>query len=1008
MFSITRTALNHRSLLAFLLAVLLIGGLIGFRNLGKKEDSVFVIKTAAVSCHYPGASPEEVEELITEPIERELQSMASLHKITSESRYGVSTIRVELDPATAPEKIPQLWDELRRRTLNITPSLPEGASAIRVDDDFGDVYGLYYALTADEGFTFEELRKEAQRIRTRLYAIDGIRKVVLYGEQEPVINLYISLSALAEFSIRPEAIIATIDEQNRLLSSGNKAAGELRIELLEGGTYQSTEELANQLLMASDGKQFRLGDVARIERGYRTPPTSLMRVNGLRAIGIGLSTEEGADVVKVGSTVRRELRSMSLPAGLTLEVLYPEDQIAREATATFLINLLESLLIVIGMIMVIMGFREGFLIGSSLLFSIGGTLLLMQPLGEGLNRTSLAGFIIAMGMLVDNAIVVTDNARQRMLRGMGRTEALVRGAEEPQASLLGATLIGIFSFLPLYLAPSSVAEIIKPLFVVVTLSLLLSWLLALTQTPLFGRWLLRTPEMGSHHPTRSLDHRFEQALKWLLHHRTGAVVASSALLGLALWGLGRMPQNFFPNLEKPYFRADVILPEGYNIRYTELLISQMEEWLRQQPEVERVSFTAGGTPPRYYLASSSVSGHSNFGNLLIELQKSHQTPLVEERFARWVEEQFPDVWLRSSLFKLSPVPDATIEFGFIGPDMDTLQRLTDRAITLMQKHPGATNIRQSWGNRIAVWSPLYSQMKGQRIGISRTRLAAGITLSTVGYPLGEYREGDRVMPILLKDENINHYNLSTLPAIPLFSPSGRVHSLEQAVDSLTFDFRRGVIQRYNRERVMKAQCDPQRGVNSTQLFRTLEASIRQIPLPPGYRLRIFGEQESQQESNNALKEKLPLTALLIFGTLLLLFGNFRSPVVILLLQPFLLIGVLLGLLLTGKSFDFFALLGILGLVGMNIKNSVVLVAEIQRLNREGVSPYEALIQATRSRVIPVVTASGTTILGMLPLVFDSLFGAMAATIMGGLLIGTLLTIGLLPLLYALVYRIKPR
>lgn len=1005
MKSLPRLALANRTIVRFLLLVAFVGGIIAFWQLGKKEDSVFVIKTAALSCHYPGASPEQVEELITEPIEREIQSMPSVEKITSESRYGMSLIRVELDPATPAREIPQRWDELRRRTLNIGSRLPEGASAIRVSDDFGDVYGLYYALTADAGFGFTELRERAQGLKRRLMRMEGVEKVTLYGEQEPVINLYISLSALAEFSIRPEAIIAAIEEENRLLSSSTIRAGELQIRLLESGTYHTLDDLRNQLLMASDGRQFRVGDIARVERDYRTPPEALMRVDGARAIGIGISTEPHSDVVKVGRAISEALAAEELPLGMQLEVLYPEDRIAREATNTFLINLLESLLIVIGVIMLSMGFREGVVIGSSLLFAIGGTLLLMQPLGEGLNRTSLAGFIIAMGMLVDNAIVVVDNAKQRMAAGMERTEALLQGAEQPAWSLLGATLIGIFSFLPLYLAPSSVAEIIKPLFVVVSLSLLLSWVLALTQTPLFGVELLRAPRPRSGSRSEGAVRHFDTLLNRALRHRIAIPLGCLGLFAVSLWLLGRQPQNFFPNLRKPYFRADVLLPEGYDIATTEERLLSMEQWLRARPEVKRVSLTAGGTPPRYYLASGSVSGEPNFGNLLVELHHPRHTAAVEAEFNRWVEQELPDVWLRSSLFKLSPVPDATIEFGFIGPDIDTLQRLTDRAEAILRRNPQTRNIRQSWGNRIPTWMPRYSQMKGQRIGISRSRLAAGMALSSSGLQLGEYREGDRVLRILLKEEQ--NETLNSLQAIPLFSPRGRVFSLEQAIDSLEFDFRRGVIEHFNRERVMKAQCDPKHGVNTKALFRTLHDSILKIELPRGYRMRLFGEEESQAESNRALKAKLPLTLLLIATTLILLFGNLRNPLLVLLIQPLLLIGVVPGLLLAGKLFDFFALLGLLGLVGMNIKNGVVLIAEIERLKAEGAPPYEALTRAVRSRVVPVVMASGTTILGMVPLLFDALFGAMAATIMGGLVAGAMLTIGVLPLLYALFYKIQP-
>ena len=1007
--SLPEYSLKNRKVVWFFLFILLAGGALGFVTLGKKEDSVFVIKSASLVCSYPGATPLEVEQLVTEPIEREVQSMRLVHKITSESYYGLSKILVELDPATRASEIPQLWDELRRKVLNIQPRLPAGASPVTVADDFGDVYGIYYGLSVDGGFTWAELRDWAQRIKTALVTVDGVQKVSLFGEQTPVVNVYVNLAALANFAIRPETIVATIGQQNTIVNSGEKQAGALQIQILEAGTYKGLDDISNQMLTAASGKQYRLGDIARVERGYADPPQTLMRVDGRRAVGIGISTEAQVDVVKTGEKIIRVLDGLTrqMPVGMDLTVLYPENRIAQQANATFVLNLAESVAIVILIIMLVMGFRAGVLIGSSLLFSIGGTLLLMQFLGEGLNRTSLAGFIIAMGMLVDNAIVVTDNAQQAMLRGVARRRAVVDGANAPRWSLLGATLIAIFSFLPLYLAPSSVAEIVKPLFVVLALSLLLSWVLALTQTPLFGDFMLRVKPVA-HDPYDTKFYRtFDRILAALLRWRWGVVAGVAALFAAALAVMGLMPQNFFPSLDKPYFRADVLLPEGYNIRDTERNLRTMEEWLHAQPEVKTVSVTMGSTPPRYYLASSSVSLHPNFGNILVELHDKGQTEAVEARFNAYVRAMCPDVWLRSSLFKLSPVPDAAIEFGFIGDDIDTLRRLTQAAEEIMWRTPGTVNIRNSWGNRVPTWLPLYSQMKGQRIGVTRSQMAQGITIATQGYRLGEYREGDQFMPILLKDENIDTYNLTNLQALPIFTPAGKVYSIEQATDGFRFEYRVGVVKRYNRQRVMKAQCDPGRGVNTMRLYAALRDSVlRGVVLPEGYSMKVFGEQESQQESNSALARYMPLTMVLIFIVLLLLFRNYREPTVILLMIPLIFIGVVLGLAVTGKVFNFFSLLGLLGLVGMNIKNAVVLVEQIGVLRSEGKGAYEALTAATRSRIVPVAMASGTTVLGMLPLLFDSMFGAMAATIMGGLLVATLLTVCVLPVVYAIFYNIR--
>lgn len=1005
--SLSDYSIRHHSVVWFVLALFVVGGIWSFDEMGKKEDSTFVLKSAVVTCSYPGATPFEVEQLITEPIARELQTMRKVKKLNSESYYGSSRIVVELESGTPAREIPQLWDELRRKVSNITPQLPIGAGEIIVNDDFSDVYGLYYGLVADEGFSWDEIRSWAQQIKTRLVAVEGVQKVALMGEQQPVVNIYITKSTLANFSITPEMIVAMIAQQNDVVAAGDVAAGDMRIMVLETGVYNTIADISNQLLIASDGRQFRLGDIARIESGYASPPRVIMHVNGLRAVGVGISSAAGVDVVKLGAKVNEEIRLLArqMPVGMELVALYPEDEIAREANLSFMLNLLESVAIVIVVIMLAMGLRSGVLIGSSLIFTIGGSMLCMYMMGEGINRTSLAGFIIAMGMLVDNAIVVVDNAQKSMARGTDPRTAFITGANTPMWGLLGATLIAIISFLPLYLAPSSVAEIVKPLFIVISLSLLLSWVLALSQVPMMGERMMRN-KLSPQSTTEGYGW-FGCLLERLLGVRGWLITGAVALFVGAVVLMGRMPQNFFPQIDKPYFRADIILPEGYDIGCTQRSLDSMSRWLLSQPEVVRVSTTAGSAPLRYYLASGSVAPRPNFGNLLVEVHNKRSTKDVKLRFDCYVAERYPDVWLRSSLFKLSPVPDAAIEIGFIGRNVDTLLHLAGQVEHIMWQMPELTNVRNSWGNRIPTWQPLYSQTKGQRIGVGRSRMAQWITLATEGYPLGEFRRGDEVMPILLKDDDIEEYNLSNLQSMPIFSQGGRVYSIEQASSGFKFDYRTGVVKRYNRQRVMKAQCDPQQGQNTILALKKLQSLVAQsLTLPEGYRMKIFGEQESQAESNEALAKNLPLALILMFVLLILLFDNFRDPIIILLMTPLIFIGVVLGLVVTGNQFDFFSLLGLLGLVGMNVKNGVILVSSIRERRAEGVAPYEAVVVATRERLVPVSLASLTTILALVPLLFDSLFASMAATIMGGLLVATILTMVVLPVAYTVVHRIR--
>jgi len=916
--NIATYSLNNQKVICFFLAVLLLGGVFAFESLGKKEDSPFVIKTAVLVTRFPGATPEEVEQLITEPIEREVQSLRRVHKINSESSFGMSKIKVELDPGTPPDEMPQMWDELRRKTLNIQSSLPPGTSPISVSDDFGDVFGIYYGLTAAEGFSYTDLRDWGRRIKMQLVTLDGVQKVALFGEQTEVVNVWISMSRLAHSGLNLNTLINTIKSQNALVNTGEKRAGEIALKILADGTYKTLYDIRNQLIITESGQQVRLGDITTVEKGYLDPPSTLMRVNGKRALGIGVATDPERDVVKTGDRVQAELDRLTalMPVGMELVTLYPENAIAREANNGFLLNLVESVLIVIVIILLVMGVRAGVLIGSSLLFSIGGTLLIMQFMGVGLNRTSLAAFIIAMGMLVDNAIVVTDNAQVGIRRGMCRREALISGATGPQWGLLGATLIAIFSFLPLYLAPSAVAEMVKPLFVVLAVSLGLSWVLALTQTPVFGNFILReqaeTP--GKDPYATPFYNRFTALLRVLIRYKKLVVGMVVGLFVVSLYVMGKMPQNFFPNMDKPYFRADCFLPEGYSIRETERTLSELEAYLLQQPEVERVSVTVGSSPLRYYLASTSFGPKPNFGNLLVEVREKEQSPVVEERLNAYARARYPDLLMRSSLFKLSPAVEAAIEIGFIGEHIDTLVALTERAMACMRGTGWVTDVRSSWGNPVPVWEPAYSQERGQRVGITRQAVAYALKVATNGLPLGEFREKDRYLSILLKEEGLDVNNLDNMKTLPVFAVKGFTVPLAQVVDSFAYTYHFNTIKRYNRDRVMMAQCDPLRGMNTKAAFNAVWEAVRQLPLPEGYTMKIFGEDESQAESNAALAANMPLTLVLIVTVLLLLFRTYRKPLVILLMVPLIFIGVVFGLL-DGQAVRLFCPAGRVGVGG---------------------------------------------------------------------------------------------
>lgn len=1011
--NIPKYSLENQKIIYFFLAVMLIGGIYSFFKLPKKEDSPFVIKQAVLVTQYPGATPQEVEKLVTEPIEREIQAMSDVFQIKSESYFGMSKISIELQPTLSPDYMPVKWDELRRKVANIQPRLPSGASSISVSDDFGDVFGIYYALTADEGYTYDDLHNWAQKIKTELSPVPGVQKVYLFGEQTQVVNVKISIPKLANLGIDPNAIQQVMQTQNLLVNTGDINTGNYQLRLRAEGTYKDIQDIRDQLIVTKSGGEVRLGDIATVERGYMDPPSNLMRVDGKRAIGIGVATGSKDDVVAVGNAVADHLAEMEqlFPVGMDLKTIYPENKIADEANNGFILNLIESLLIVIVIIFIVMGSRAGMLVGSSLLFSVGGTLLIMLIWGVGLNRTSLAAFIIAMGMLVDNAIVVTDNAQVGIKRGLSRYQALIDGATKPQWALLGATFIAVCSFLPMYLAPASVAEIVKPLFIVLAVSLGLSWVLALTQTTTFGNFILKEAKPGENKDPydTKLYHKFESVLGRLIKRRYVTISTVVATLFLSLFVMSIMPQSFFPIMSKPYFRADLIFPEGYSIYDVETNVKKIEEeYLSKNENIKSYSFTLGGSPVRYYLASSSIGPKPNFANVLIETQDPEDAQAEEGKFYDYMVANYPNILTRSALFALSPVPDAAIEIGFIGDNVDTLVALTQRAQEIARNYDQVMEVRNSWGNKVPVWKPLYSQEKGLRLGITRQQVAYSLRSATNGVPLGEYREGDVFMPILLKDADKDSISLNDIKTLPVYSAKGRSVKVEQVIDDFSLDYEFNVVRRFNREPCMLMQCEPKRGANTMAAFSHLWKEVQEkIQVPEGYKMTYFGEQSEQDKGNKAIAANIPLMFGLIYVTLLFLFPKYyRKPVLIMAMLPLIFIGVVLGLLVFGKSLDFFAMLGLLGLIGMNIKNAIVLVDEIGLQLNAGLSPVNAVIEATKTRIVPVTMASGTTILGMLPLLGDAMFAGMAATIMGGLFVSTILTIFVLPVTYCVFFKIK--
>ncbi len=1005
-------ALKNKQVIYFFLIITILGGIFAFQHLGKREDSPFVIKQIVFITYYPGATAEQVAEQVTEVIEREIQTHPLVDFIKSESRPGFSYIKVDMFQWVPKERFEQVWDEMRRKVMNVQSKLPKEASTIIVNDDFGAVFGIYYALSADEGFTSAELEDYAQFLKQQLSTADDVAKIKLFGVQNRVLNVYVSDEKLANSGLVPSDINNALLSQNQLVNTGMIESGEFKVRINAEGTFQSVDEVKNLIITGKTGNQIRLGDIANIEKDYKDPPSTEMRLNALPAIGIGFSTRDGGNSVVAGKSIREKLDKLlpMLPVGIEMNGIYFEDEVALEANSTFITNLIESLLIVIVLILLSMGVRAGILIGTSLVFSILGTLFLMLPFGIDLHRTSLAAIIIAMGMLVDNAIVVTDNAQMKIAGGMRRRKALEEGATKPQWGLLAATIIATLSFLPLYLAPSNTAEIIKPLFAVLAIALTLSWIFALIQTTTFGDFILKE-SAGSGGSKDPYDTPFYKKLTAFIE---GIIAKKYLTLGavlvlfiISIWAFKFVKHDFFPAINKPMFKVDYFLPEGADIKSVEKDIKKMEDYLLKREDVKQVSITLGASPLRYYLASVSWSPRPNLANILIETTDYKSADSVMTAFKGFIDDRFPDAMPIFYKFKVAPSPDAIIEAKFDGPDPVVLRELAEKAKAIMRQEPLASNVRDGWGIKTPRLTPYYSQNKGRIANVTRTDMARAMQRIADGQNIGSYREGDWVMPMLLKTENYDDYNYGNIGSLPILNAYGDIIPLDQVTDSIPIQFENFYLTKYNRQLSIAAQCDPVAGVGNAELEALLIPKIEKIPLPPGYNLWWDGIYYTQQMTSEAINGKIPIAILIIITILMLLYREWKSVTMILLMVPLVIIGITMAFLVSGLFFGFFAVLGILGLVGMVIKNAIVLLDQAnQEMEDNGKTRYEAIVTATRSRAIPVAMAAGTTILGMAPLLPDPMFGGMAVAIMGGLFVATLLTIIVLPAFYATFFGLK--
>lgn len=1007
----------------FAVLLLTVGGIAAFFSLGQLEDPEFTIKTAVIATPYPGASPQEVEQEVTERIERKLQEIKEIDQITSESRAGMSSIVVDIKAQYWSDELPQIWDTLRRKIRDIETQLPPGAGRPSINDDFGDVLGLVIALTSD-GFSQAELRSYAEDLERELALVDGVGRVDLWGLRDRVIYVDASEESLAALGISGATLLSTLDRQNTVVDAGRLNVGDYRMRIAPTGAFQSPEDIANLAIRPSaldalttsgeiSDEILRLGDIGEVREGYADPPTTLMRFDGKPAVGIAISFQSGVNVVTIGQAVDERLEELlpSLPVGIEVEKVHWQSDDVELAVSSFLVSLAQAVVIVLAVLTLAMGVRMGLIIGSGLLLTILATFIPLALFGIDLQRMSLGALIIALGMMVDNSIVVAEGASVRMQKGMDRIKAAREAANRPAIPLLGATIVAIMAFYPIFASVESAGEYCRTLFSVVAISLLISWFLSMTVTPLQCVSLIKLAPGGVGGEGRFLR-GYRAVLEAAVRVRYLTIAIAVAALAASVVAFGSVTQLFFPTSAMTKFMIDFYAPEGTRIEAVEAATAQIEARVAQEEGVTGTAAFIGAGPPRFYLPVDPEATNPAYAQVIVNVEDHTQIPEMARTMTAWLDETYPEATAFTRRFGVGPATTWGFEARLIGPadaDPEVLRRFGDEALQILEGHPWTKVSRTDWYNKVLKQVPEFDQASARWTGTTYEDLGNATKRAFDGRTIGLYREGDELLPIVLRPPEADRTAVDNFQLLQVQNAvvPGTI-PLAQVINDLRVETEDPAIQRLNRARTLTVQANPIDDITQPSYRDAVLAEFEALAatLPAGYRMEWGGEYEDTVEAQASLLPGLAPALAIITLIVVGLFNAYRPPLVIFAVIPFALIGIAPSLLLTGTPFGFVALLGAMSLAGMMIKNAIVLIDQINDNLAEGLPPYEALIDAGVSRLRPVMLAAATTVLGVIPLLPDVFWIGLAVTIMGGLSVGTILTMVLVPVLYATFHGIR--
>ncbi|MCU7933182.1 MAG: efflux RND transporter permease subunit [Candidatus Thiodiazotropha sp. (ex Codakia rugifera)] len=1011
--NITEFAVRNQIITYFTVALLVVAGLYGFFSLGQLEDPAFTVKTAVIVTPYPGASAVEVEQEVTDRIEGALQEMPELDALHSLSRAGSSLIKVEIKPEYWSDSLPQVWDKLRRKVNDIQGDLPDGVAPSQVSDDFGDVFGLLLGVVG-YGYSYHELEHHTKQLQKEMSLVEGVARVDIWGIQDAAVFIDVTETQLAKLGVAGPTIKSILEKQNLVVDAGHVEVGSQRYNIHPSGAFRSPADIGDLLIPGqnegSDSDSFiHIRDIGTIREGYTDPPNNLMRLNGQPGLVLAISNVSGTNVVDMGQRVSQRLDELqsNLPVGIELERIHWQSDIVDDAVNSFLINFAEAVIIVLVVLTIAMGWKMAVIIGTALTLTILSTFLAMAVFGIDLHRMSLGALIIALGMMVDNAIVVAESYVVRVKDGEEKEQAAITSATRPSMSLLGATVIAIMAFYPIFASTEAAGEYCRSLFIVVAISLLASWFVSLTITPLQCIHMLDLPTTSDQQESRWLR-GFREILEKTLHLRWLTVGSTIVLLIIALIAFGNVKQIFFPDSSMTKFMVDYWAPESTRIQQTADSIQNIEKHLLDDARIKDVAAFIGQGSPRFYLPVDPESPYSSYGQLIVNVQSLDVIDDVVKELDHWLAKNVPEALTRVRKYSVGPGQTWKFEARFLGPSKANpavLRDLAQQGLDILRTSPLAKEVSTDWRQPTLQVVPVYSQLKGRNAGISRDDLANVTKRVYDGVVVGTYRNDDDELPIIWRD-SIAEREASSLDTLQIQPPNqAYTVPLGQVTDDIDTEWTDPLIWRYNRHRAITVRATPD-DTTTVELRASVIDAFNDIELPPGYSLRWFGEHKSTVDSQASLiPGVVPALAIIVF-ILVALFNAMRPMLLIVTIIPFVMIGVSIGLLSTNAAFGFVSLLGVMSLAGMMIKNSVVLVDQINIEKAAGKSEYQAIVDGTVSRLRPVFLAAATTVLGVLPLLSDVFWQGLAISIMAGLSFGTLLTMLLLPVFYSIYFRVQ--